>query len=184
MRLAIADPPYLGRAELWYGGKGATKWPKTQKRSRGRGPEDAEYHPDAAKWDNPDAHNALMAEMETEYDGWALAASAKTLTQLHIPARARIAIWHVSNAIPDGARVRSTWEAVVIRVPEGRRAYGTGLSVPDVLRAPHPMSGFVGTKPAAWTRWVLDMLAFDPEDELADIFPGSGSVTRAATVLF
>lgn len=25
MRLAIADPPYLGRAALWYGGKGRTK---------------------------------------------------------------------------------------------------------------------------------------------------------------
>lgn len=24
MRLAIADPPYLERAELWYGGKGRT----------------------------------------------------------------------------------------------------------------------------------------------------------------
>lgn len=25
MRLAIADPPYLGRAALWYGGKGRNK---------------------------------------------------------------------------------------------------------------------------------------------------------------
>lgn len=187
MRLAIADPPYLGRASLWYGGKGASKRPKSGcwKRVKGR-PEDApEYHPDAAKWDDPEEHTALMAEMEARYDGWALAASAKTLTHLHIPDRARIAIWHVTNAIPDGGRVRSTWEAVIVRVPEGRRAYGTGLTVPDVLRAPHPRAGFVGTKPPAWTRWVLDMLGFDPHlDELEDLFPGSGSVSHAAGVLF
>lgn len=184
MRLAIADPPYLGRAELWYGGKGATKWPKTQRRSRGRGPEDAEYHPDAAQWDNPAAHNRLMAELEAGCDGWAMAASAKTLALLDVPPRARIAIWQVTNAIPDGSRIRSTWEPVIVRVPEGRRAHGTGPMVADVLTAAHPMANFVGTKPVPWTHWVLDMLGYrSDEDELIDIFPGSGAVSRAAEVL-
>lgn len=42
--------------------------------------------------------------------------------------------------------------------------------------------GFPGAKPAAWTRWVLDALGYDPEtDELVDLFPGSGSITAAAT---
>lgn len=184
MRLAIADPPYLGRAELWYGGKGRNKQGYAG-RACGRGDLAAEYHPDAAAWDNPDTHTQLTHRLERDFDGWAMAASAKTITHIQIPKRARVAIWEVTNAIPDGSRVRATWEAVIVRVPEGRRAYGTGHTVPDVLRAPHPMSGFVGSKPAAWTRWVLDMLGFQPDtDELEDLFPGTGSIGHAAGVLF
>jgi hypothetical protein len=39
---------------------------------------------------------------------------------------------------------------------------------------------FIGAKPAAWTRWVLDAMTYDPEsDEVFDMFHGSGSVTDA-----
>ena len=46
MRLAIADPPYLGRAALWYGGKGRSKQ-GTAGRAAGRGRLAPEFHPDA-----------------------------------------------------------------------------------------------------------------------------------------
>jgi hypothetical protein len=37
--------------------------------------------------------------------------------------------------------------------------------------------GFAGAKPRAWTRWVLDMLGYDPdEDTVDDLFHGSGAV--------
>lgn len=184
MKLAIADPPYLGRATTWYGGKGRAS-SSTPGRARGRDKDAAEFHPDASHWDDPLSHTRLAHRLDREYDGWAMAASAKTITQITIPERARIAVWHVTNAIPDGSRIRATWEAVIVRTPEGRRAYGTGLTTPDVLSAPHPMSGFVGTKPEAWTRWVLDMLGFRPdEDDLTDLFPGSRAVSHAAGVLF
>lgn len=188
MRLAIADPPYLGRAALWYGGKGRTKRPKDGCWSRrpGRGEDDPEFHPDAHEWDEPGKHVELMHTMDAEYDGWAMAASGKTLHAL-LPAAdqlgARVAIWHVTNAIPDGARVRNVWEAVIYRVPRERRAVGTGHRVPDLLSAAHPVSGFVGSKPAEWTRWVLDMLGYQTGDEVDDLFPGSGAVERAMGVL-
>ena len=184
MKLAIADPPYLGRAALWYGGKGRSKQ-GTAGRAAGRGDLAAEYHPDAHLWDNPERHWQLMADLDRDYDGWALAASAKTLPVLAqgIPDGARIAIWHVTNAIPDGNRVSMRWEAVILRQPDGRRAYGTGHAIGDVLSAPHPMSGFVGAKPEVWTRWVLDMLGYQPGDQVDDLFPGSGAVTRAMDVL-
>lgn len=185
MRLAIADPPYLGRAALWYGGKGRSKQGTTG-RAAGRGDLAPEFHPSAAEWDDQARHLGLLAQLDAGYAGWAMAASAKTLPLFAsgIPVRARIAIWRVTNAIPDGARVATVWEPVIIRVPEGRRAYGTGHAVPDVLSAPHPMKGFVGTKPDAWTHWVLDMLGYQPnKDEVVDLFPGSGSVSRAAAVL-
>ena len=184
-RIAIADPPYLGRAALWYGGKGRSKQ-GTVGRAAGRGDLAAEYHPDAHEWDDPVKHIALMVNMDDEYDGWAMAASGKTLSPLLGVADklgARLAIWHVTNAIPDGARVRNTWEAVFYRVPDWRRAVGTGHRVPDLLSAGHPVSGFVGSKPDAWTRWVLDLLGYQPGDEVDDLFPGSGAVTRAMGVL-
>jgi hypothetical protein len=37
----------------------------------------------------------------------------------------------------------------------------------------------MGAKPRAWTRWVLDMLGYDPEsDTVDDLFPGSGAVSN------
>ena len=177
MKLAIADPPYLGRAALWYGGKG---------RAAGRGCLTPEFHPDAHEWDSPAKHIELMVAMEGEFDGWAMACSGKTLTPLIGTADrlgAKLAIWHVTNAIPDGARARNVWEAVFYRVPDSRRAVGTGYRVADLLSAAHPVSGFVGSKPSAWTHWVLDLLGFQPGDEVTDVFPGSGAVERAAGVL-
>lgn len=185
MRLAIADPPYLGRAALWYGGEGRSKQ-GTAGRARGRGRLDAEYHPDAARWDDPAEHIRLMVGLEDAYDGWVMAASGKTLAPLIGPAEelgARLGIWHVTNAIPDGARARNVWEAVFFRVPDGRRAVGSGHRVPDLLSAPHLTSGFVGSKPDRWTRWVLDLMGYQPGDEVDDMFPGSGAVARAMAVL-
>ena len=60
MRLAIADPPYLGRADLWYGaGRG-------HRGGVGR----AAAHEAASEWDDPATHRRLVARLEAEYDGW------------------------------------------------------------------------------------------------------------------
>lgn len=37
----------------------------------------------------------------------------------------------------------------------------------------------VGAKPAAFSRWVFDLLGALPGDEFVDVFPGSGGVARA-----
>lgn len=174
MKLAIADPPYLGRARRWYGdGRGHAG-------GRGR----ADEHPDASTWDMPEAHERLVAELEAEYDGWAIAMSPDSLgTYLRVASSAaRVASWTRGNAIPSGSRVRSLWEPVLVRVPDERRAHGTGASVDDVLTAGITPGGFPGRKPEAWTHWVLAMLGYDPDaDELVDVFSGSGAVTDAAS---
>ena len=37
---------------------------------------------------------------------------------------------------------------------------------------------FAGAKPRQWTRWVLDMLGYDPEtDTVDDLFHGSGAIS-------
>lgn len=173
MKLAIADPPYLGRANRWYGdGRGHAA-------GKGR----AGSHTGAADWDQLDTHLDLITTLEAEYDGWAYAGAPDYLPLLTpaLPRDTRTLIWHRGNAISSGARVRSTWEFVIVKIPAGRRAHGTGLAVDDVLHAGiETRRKFVGAKPAAWTRWVLAALGHQPGiDEVVDLFPGSGAITDA-----
>lgn len=183
MRLAIADPPYLGRADRWYGdgrGSGRTRADGGYRRRNGRKPD---HHPEAKLWDDPAAHAALIAQLSDEYDGWAVAGHATSARVLldAAPAGAQLAVWARPNALPGGARVLNTWEPVLLYVPQGRRDRSTGMRVRDLLVAPVPRQGFLGSKPPEWTRWVLDMLGYDPgTDELVDVFAGSGAVAAAA----
>lgn len=175
MKLAIADPPYLGRGHRWYGGgRGHFK-------DRGIS---ADVHPEAAIWDDPEAHRALVTRLVDEYDGWAIALSADSL-RIYLeacPADVRVLAWDRGNGIPSGARVSNQWEPVIVYIPKDRRGRRGDLAAADTLRAGVPYkSGFVGRKPDAWTRWVLAVLGYRPaDDELVDLFPGSGSVSAAA----
>lgn len=168
MKLAIADPPYLGRAVRWYGEGG---------RGSGQGRHRADVHPDAAEWDNPDRHRDLVRQLRQDFDGWALAASPSSLPLYLAEAPdVRVMIWHRRNAPPSGNRFRACWEPVLISSP--RKAHGTGPIGNDVLDTAAPRRNFAGSKPPAWTRWVLDALGYDAEtDEVTDLFAGSGSVT-------
>lgn len=168
MRIAIADPPYLGRASRWYGVGG---------RGSGGGQHRADEHPAAAEWDEAETHRQLVVRLGEEFDAWAIAAAPSSLPVYlaAAPAALRVMIWHRRNAVPSGARVRACWEPVLIHTP--RRAYGSGLPVNDVLDCPNPVGGFAGSKPPQWTRWVLDALGYDPEqDTVEDLFNGSGGV--------
>lgn len=173
MRLAIADPPYLGRANRWYGtGRGS-----------GGGRHVADHHPEAHVWDRAETHRDLVRQLQDEYDGWAIAAAPDTLP-VYLGAVVgivpRFMVWHRRNSPPSGSRVASTFEVVVLSIPAGRSAHGTGLHVADVLDAPAPRRGFAGAKPEAWTRWVLDALGYRPDiDTVHDLFNGSGAVAAA-----
>ena len=172
MRIAIADPPYLGRARRWYGVGG---------RGSGGGVHRADEHPAAADWDNPEAHTQLVARLLEDFDAWAIAAAPSSLALYlaAVPGNTRVMVWHRRNAVPSGARVRSCWEPVLVNTP--RRAYGSGLPVNDVLDAPAPTDGFAGSKPARWTRWVLDAIGYDAEtDTVSDLFNGTGRVGAEA----
>lgn len=171
MKLAIADPPYLGRANRWYGtGRG-------HRGGRGR----ADQHLDAARWDQVDAHLELLRTLEAEYDGWAYAAAPNYEDQLRpaLPPTVRRMIWHRGNAFSSGARLRSTYEIVLIQIPESRRAHGTGLAVDDVLHAGiQAQRGFAGAKP----RPGLDGCS-PASDTIPAQTPSSTSSTEAARSL-
>lgn len=179
MRLVIADPPYpplvssggrKNRASRWYG--------DGQRSARDR---PSDHNADAATWDDPARHRALLQELVDTADGFAIATSPDGLAAYGpLPDAARIMAWVKPNAQPGAHRLRSNWEPVILYPPIGRRSNRNGAgSIPDVLTA-SVGPGFIGAKPPAWTRWVLGALSYDPEqDEVIDLFPGSGAVTGA-----
>lgn len=198
MRLAIADPPYPPQLSERYTADGT---PRIVSRSRARrwygdGPRDrggaqpADFHPDAGEWDDPRRHRALLEQLLDEFDGWAIATAPDGLDAYRpLPIPARLMVWHKLRPLPTGHRIATTWEPVIVLPPKSRRARPAAADgertyaaqVPDVLSAAPPGSGFAGAKPAAWTRWVLDALSYDPDvDELVDLFPGSGAVAHEA----
>ena len=173
MKLAIADPPYLGRADRYYGNGGGI--------SRGRGV--ADRHPEAIEWDKPQRHRQLVRELSDNFDAWAIAMSPHSLgvylSEVELGSRTgyRVGAWIKPNlGVPSGSRIHTAWEPVLFYLPPERRTRNSGPSVPDFVSANAPNVGFVGAKPRAWTRWVLDVLGATEADEIVDIFPGSGSV--------
>ena len=158
--LAYADPPYLGQADRY--------------------PE----HPDAARWDDPAEHVALMLQLDEGYDGWALSCSTPTLAILLpvAPPGTRVAAWVKPwCAFKRNVRVAYTWEPVLFRPVAGRRA-GDPVTRDHLAEGMTMKRGLVGAKPARFNRWVLDLLGFMPGDTVADLFPGTGSMGAAVAV--
>ena len=158
LRLAYADPPYLGQAKLY--------------------PE----HPEAFRFDDPAEHWSLMCDLDEDYDGWAYSLSSTSLHRLLplAPSGVRIAVWvKPFAAFKRNVRIAYTWEPVIFK--PGRDSSKDGapvgrdhLSEPITLR-----KGLTGAKPDRFNRWVLDLLGYVPGDELVDLFPGTGGMTRA-----
>ncbi len=153
MKIAIADPPYPGRAHLYAD------------------------HPDYA---GEVDHDALVERLAENYDGWALSTSAEALYDvLHLiehlePRTYRTLAW-VKHT------VTVSWEPVIVvsaRKPEGVRDW---IQVePDSYQwREKPDSYVIGQKPEAFCRWVFEWLGAEADDTLDDLFPGSGNVARA-----
>lgn len=190
MRLAIADPPYLGRAEMLYGTRRVANM-NAGPTAGIRPLRKADAHPDAARWDDPALHRGLVARLVADYEGWAIALAPDNLADYlqWVPRPTRVAVWHDPQVMPTGRHPRRKWEPVLISVPAGRRRTADLAGRPlvgDVLTAAngtgHARSrgkSFAGGKPPPWTRWVLSMLGWDPDvDTVDDLFPGSGAVQR------
>lgn len=181
MKLCIADPPYLGRAAALYG-ENAASIPQslgTWKNSGNRKSAQAgDRDPRAAEWDDPARHER-MVESLAAYDGWAIALNPENLHDYMrwVPRDTRVCSWQKVNPFPAGRIVKS-WEPVLVLVPVLRRTRGT-FQIRDTLTTAGPGRGgvLIGSKPRAWTRWVLDMLGYDAEtDTVDDLFYGSGAV--------
>jgi hypothetical protein len=152
-RFAYADPPYPGLSWKYY--------------------RDVEVD-----------HGALLSRLEErrqggELLGWALSTSAKALRDILplCPPEARIAAWGKPHgASPRTCGMHNVWEPVIVA---GGRQRPPG--VPDLLIALPARGGgeLPGRKPIAFCAWLFRLLGMSPGDELEDLFPGSGVVTRA-----
>jgi hypothetical protein len=159
-RLAYADPPYPGNAHLY------------------------RDHPD---YRGEVDHTALIHRLST-YDGWALSTSATALpTVLALcPPGVRVAAWHRGERPTRSFAPLSAWEPVIYH---GARPVdpprGFPRRVDSLVHGVAPMTTLpgrvIGTKPAAFCRWLFQLLGALPGDSLDDLFPGSGAVTRAWT---
>ena len=156
MRIGYADPPYPGMAHLY------------------------REHPDYA---GEVDHAELIARLEADYDGWVLHTASTTLTVLVplLPDGARIGAWvKPFAAFKPNVSPAYAWEPVIFK--PARKAGTGGLAGPTrdwVAERITMQRGLTGAKPEAVCWWAFEILGAHPDDELHDMYPGSGAVSRA-----
>lgn len=162
MRLGYADPPYFGCGKLY-----------------------AAHHPDALDWDNPQEHVRLVERLMGEFDGWVLHASATPDSQaLYAPLMLKTGARHCAwvkgfAAFKRNVPVGYAWEPVFIK-PGRKPVVSKRLVMRDWIQESITLRrGLTGAKPAAVCHWAFELAAARPDDELSDLFPGTGAVTEA-----
>ena len=75
--------------------------------------------------------------------------------------------------------VAYAWEPVIIKA--GRKpVVAHRIVMRDWVECPITMKrGLTGVKPEKVCHWAFEMLGAEPEDNLVDLFPGTGAVTDA-----
>jgi hypothetical protein len=155
MRIGYADPPYPGCAHLY------------------------KKHPDYA---GEVDHAALIAQIELNYDGWLLHTSAPALRDLLplCPKNSRVMAWvKPFAAFKRNISVAYAWEPVIVKacrkpVVRGRVVMRDWIAASSTLK-----KGLAGAKPLDVCLWAFEVLGAEPDDELCDLFPGTGAVTVA-----
>lgn len=168
MKVAYADPPYLGCCAI-YG---------------------HEHGESGDCWDLETTHFRLMQRLHDEFpDGWALSATSASLPTLlswHAWSWSglRIGAWvKPFAAFKPNVTPAYAWEPVLFT--GGRRRSREEWSGRDWLSAMPPVfsgeaRGVPGMKPEAFCWWIFDdLLGLWADDDLVDLFPGSGAVSRA-----
>lgn len=159
MKFAYADPPYAGQARKHYG-----------------------QHTDYA---GEVDQGALVKRLCTDYDGWALSLSVKSLPAIlrQCPDDVLVLAWFKPISPPLGDHRRYNWEPVIMSPV---RRYGPGYvplaciaSPPQFTFRPKPDTHVIGEKPESFAHWVFASAGLTREDEVSDLFPGSGAIERA-----
>lgn len=159
MKVAYADPPYLGCGRLY-----------------------ADHHPDATDWNDPEKHRALITRLVSEFpDGWAMSLSSPSLKTIlpMCPDDCRVSPWVKPFAIfKPNVGVAYAWEPIIWR--GGRRRTREQHTVRDWVSANITLKrGLTGAKPGDFCRWLFELLNLQSGDEFIDLFPGTGAVTNA-----
>lgn len=162
VRLAYADPPYLGCCRLY-----------------------KHVHGDDGRcWDDLSTHAALIEHLVTEFpDGWAMSSTSGGLRALLplCPDDVRVAAWvKPFHAYKKGVRPAYAWEPVIFRGGRNRNPAvpekgGQALTPKDFIAENITLKrGLTGAKPARVCEWILDLLGATESDHVVDLFPGTG----------
>lgn len=168
MRVAYADPPYPGQSKRLYG----------------------EHEAYGGEVD----HAELVAQLQT-FDAWVLHTSASALHAVlpHCPppepsrknvgryldgTGTRILAWLKPQTVWRPVSIQFGFEPILIC---GGRKRGTerGFLRDWIVCNPTDGNTFTGSKPYTLCAYVFEALGLEPDDELVDLFPGSGAVTDA-----
>jgi hypothetical protein len=124
-----------------------------------------------------------MAQMDADYDGWALSLSAKSLPVLLslAPTGIRVCAWvKPFSAFKKNVRIAYGWEPLICR-PGRPNNDSEAPCTRDWLSENMALRrGTVGAKPERFCRWVLDLLGWIDGDTIDDLFPGSGVMSAVA----
>jgi len=159
MRIGYADPPYIGCAHLYKG------------------------HPDYA---GEVDHAELIERLESyEFDGWVLHAAATprsmaVLAPLVESTGARWMTWVKGfAAFKKNVSVAYAWEPVIVK-PCRKPVVSKRLVMRDWIQESITLrKGLTGVKPEKVCHWAFEMVGARPEDDLIDLYPGTGAVSKA-----
>lgn len=159
-RFAYADPPYPGMASRYY-----------------------RDHPD---FGGEVDHTRLVEQLNDEFpDGWALSTSVAALPAVLkvCPGVVRVAAWFRGERPAVSYRPLNAWEPVIVHRGRGYLSSIDARRVDALVHVARPRTTdpnrVIGMKPAAFCWWLFDLLGALPGDDLIDLFPGSGGVSRA-----
>lgn len=157
MRIAYADPPYVGCAHRYRDHK--------------------DY---AGEVD----HKELALRIGSgAFDGFILHGSSTSIAEvasLFDPKVVRTMAWVKGfAAFKRNVSVAYAWEPVYVKaarkpVVSKRTVMRDWIECPITLRR-----GLTGVKPEKVCHWAFEMVGAHPDDELFDMFPGTGAVTRS-----
>lgn len=158
MRIGYADPPYVGCAHLY-----------------------SAHRDYAGEVDMA----ALVARLESDFDGWVLHASATAksmaiLAPLVETTGARWMSWVKGfAAFKRNVSVAYAWEPVIVK-PARKPVVSKRLVMRDWVECSITLrKGLTGVKPEKVCHWAFEMVGAHPDDELEDLFPGTGAVVKA-----
>ena len=155
MRIAYADPPYPGCAHLY------------------------KEHPD---YGGEVDHRKLIIQLSNDYDGWLLHTTSNALRDLLplCPYNVRVMAWvKPFAAFKRNVSVAYAWEPVIVKaarkpIVSGRAVMRDWIAASSTLK-----KGLVGAKPVDVALWAFEVLGAQADDELHDLFPGTGAIQQA-----
>lgn len=156
MKIGYADPPYPGCAHLY------------------------KNHPD---YGGEVDHADLIDRLEREFDGWILHSSASAISHVVplLPMGVRTMAWVKGfAAFKRNVPVAYAWEPVYVKCARKPVVSKRVVPLRDWIECPITMKrGLAGAKPEKVCHWAFEVLGCSPEDELVDLFPGTGAVSKA-----